>query len=165
LIIDAWRLIKKKYQNRAFDGYGAKRYGGRWNSIGVPLCYTSGSLALAALELLVNLEEEEVLNAYCSIPIKIPSELCRALDLLKLPSDWDYDPPAIATKAIGDKWVKDRTSLALRVPSSIIKEEFNYLINPEHPDIKKLIIGEPRPFDYHYKITRRIKKSGRGRSR
>lgn len=159
MIIDAWRLIKKKHLDQAFDGYGAKLHGGRWNGIGVPLCYTSSSLALAALEMLVNLEEEEALETYCAIPVKIPSGLCLFLDPRELPPDWDHDPPPLSTKAIGDKWIKDRTSLALQAPSSIVKEEFNYLINPEHPDVKKLIIGEPRPFD-HRKITGRIKKPG-----
>ena len=67
--ITSWRIVQAKHLNPAFDGEGARRFPGRWNHRGTPMIYTAGSLSLSAMEMLVNIEAEQVLNAYMSIPV------------------------------------------------------------------------------------------------
>jgi RES domain-containing protein len=139
----AWRIVKMKHAATAFSGEGARLYGGRWNSVGVSVVYTSGSKALAALESLVHLNPP-VIFKYVAIPIKFSDALVEKVSAL--PAEWTEEPPPSATKDIGDIWVKDARSAVLELPSVIIPGEPNYLLNPEHPEFKKIAIGEPVPF-------------------
>lgn len=145
----AFRIVKREFSATAFDGEGAKSSPGRWNSRGVPMVYTSESRSLAALEMLVNLEAEDLLaSAYVLIPAEIPDGVILAV-AGPLPRDWNAQPPSTVTRSIGDEWVAAGSSAALLVPSSVIPAERNYLINPLHPDFPRITIGpaEPFPFD------------------
>ena len=145
--INAWRIIKAQHAGRAFDGEGARLAGGRWNKIGIPMIYTADSVALAALEILLHLPKMELLKSkYLRIPVKFDSRLVRTLDLIDRPADWDILPPPESTQAIGTSWARKNTSVVLKVPSTIIREECNYLIHPLHPDFNKLTIGNPQEF-------------------
>jgi len=141
----AWRIVKEKHAATAFNGEGARLYGGRWNSAGARVVYTSGSKALAALESLVHLNPPVIFN-YVAIPVEFDDALVEKV--ASLPADWTEEPPPPSTKDIGDLWVKEARSAVLELPSVIIPSEPNYLLNPTHPDFKKIIIGKPGLFAF-----------------
>ena len=144
--VTAYRIVKPIHAGNAFDGEGARRYGGRWNNKGTPVVYLAGSLALAALELLVHLESEQILSDYVSIGVAFDSEQMILLPKNQYPEDWrDYPAPA-STRAIGDSWFRSKDSLILKIQSAIIPGEYNFLLNPLHRDFAKLSIGQPRSF-------------------
>src|SRR5262249_47048384 len=147
LMIQAWRILKEKHANTAFDGEGAWRFGGRWNSRGTRVVYTSANRSLATLENLVHLTPP-VAFRYVAIPVEFEETLVEAIAASRLPSDWTDEPPPPSTRRIGDLWVKQSRSVVLALPSVIISKELNYLLNPLHPDFKKLKIGKPEPFAF-----------------
>jgi RES domain-containing protein len=142
-MIIAWRIVGARYKDNAFSGEGARLHGGRWNSKGTTMVYTAGSLALASIEIVVNLPGPKLLEEFFRIPVHIPPNLIIDLPLDKLPGDWNSRPVSPAIRAIGDRWVKEKTSVALKVPSVVVPEEYNYLLNPVHPDFEKIAIGTP----------------------
>jgi RES domain-containing protein len=144
---EAWRIVKEKHAAAAFSGKGASEYGGRWNSRGVPVVYTSCTKALAALESLVHLNPS-VHFKYVAVRIKFDDTLVEILPAKSLPADWQTEPPPPSTKAIGDAWVRRPRSAVLALPSVIISGELNYLLNPAHPDFKRISIGKPDPFTF-----------------
>ena len=141
----AWRIVKAKHAATAFTGEGARLYGGRWNSAGVSLVYTSGSKALAALESLVHLNPP-VLFTYAAIPVEFDEALVEKA--AALPPGWRDSPAPPATRALGDLWAQEARSAVLELPSVIIPGECNYLLNPAHPGFQKIIIGRPEPFAF-----------------
>src|SRR5690606_17895245 len=130
----------------AFSGEGGLHVGGRWNSVGIPVVYTSGSLALAALEKLVHLSGHGVRDEY----IFCEAEISEAdIELLsELPSEWNAFPSAAKTQRIGDTWMKSGRSLALKVPSAIIPVEYNFLLNPRLIEWEKFVCRVPLPFAF-----------------
>jgi RES domain-containing protein len=148
----AWRVVKRKHKGDAFSGEGALKYGGRWNSIGTPVVYTSESLSLATLEILTGGISLQLLGSYVRIPVDFDVSLIESLDLAGLPRGWANYPPSTKTQRIGDNWAHESRSAVLRVPSVVIKEEFNYLINPFHRDFKKISIGVPEGFSFDKRL-------------
>ena len=140
-MIRAWRIVKTRYSADAFSGEGARLYGGRWNSSGIAMVYTSGSKSLATLELLVHLHNTSVLPSFSICPVDFDYSLVELLDPATLPRDWRQSPPPISLQTIGDDWISRGSPVVLRVPSVVIETEHNYLINPAHRDFKKLVIG------------------------
>ena len=143
---EAWRIIKEKRAATAFSGEGAAKTGGRWNSRGVSVVYTSSTKSLATLESLVHLNPP-VIFSYVAFPLKFNDALVEVFPLRKLPANWRTEPPPPSTKSIGDDWVKAARSAVLALPS-VITGETNYLLNPAHPDFKKITIGKPEPFAF-----------------
>src|SRR5947208_5084950 len=129
---EGWRIVKERHAATAFSGEGAARTGGRWNSRGVPVVYTSCTKALAALESLVHLNAP-VRFKYVGFRIKFEAALVETFLATALPADWQAEPPPPATKALGDAWVRESRSAVLALPSVIISDELNYLLNPAHP--------------------------------
>lgn len=148
-----YRICKTKYAATWFDGEGAFRYGGRWNSPGTRLLYTAGSLSLAALEMLVHLNDEEILFSYSYAEAKFDEKYVLPVeDFRKLPENWTASPAPPEIQKIGDNWVRSVESLILRVPTSFLPVEYNYLINLEHPDFKQLKLGEPQNFEFDERL-------------
>jgi RES domain-containing protein len=145
-MILAWRLIHKNRIDAAFSGEGARRNGGRWNSRGVRVVYAADSLALAALELMAHSVPYRALNNFVFFRVEISDKSIHVIDMKSLPKSWRYDPPPAAIKKIGDSWVKDGNSPVLQIPSAVIPVGFNFLINPDHPDCKKISFGKPINF-------------------
>ncbi len=143
---EVWQIVKEKYAATAFDGEGAKISGGRWNHDGVSMVYTSSTLSLAALELFVNLDSPAHMRLV-SIPAYIPEEDI-ILHTTALPEGWNTYPASNISKDIGTDWVEQRTSAVLQVPSVIIPSEFNYLLNPNHQNFKKITTGTPSVFSF-----------------
>ena len=142
----AWRIVKEKHAATAFDGEGARLHGGRWNSAGIRVVYTSSTKSLAALEILVHLLLP-VIPAFVAIPIQFEDKLVEAFRLEKLPAGWDAEPPSPASQRIGDDWVKTARSAVIALPS-ILTSETNYLLNPAHPDFRSIRIGKSEPFTF-----------------
>ena len=143
----AWRLTKARYLATAWDGEGARTSGGRWTSVGTAVVYTSATLSLALVETLVHVPSG-VLPAYTAVPIEFDDSLVVVVDAADLPPKWKDQPAPPETRAIGDSWVGSSTSALLRVPSVVVPSEFNYVVNPRHPDFGRIRIGAPMPFPF-----------------
>jgi RES domain-containing protein len=149
MALTAWRLIKEKHAKDAFDGEGAGRFGGRWNARGTPVVYLSSSLSLAALELFVHLTAEDARIRLSAIPVSIPNDLAiQELPINDLPEEWRSEPPPDACKVIGSEWAEANETALLKVPSVIVPHEFNYALNPRHPDFSRLNIHKAEPFGF-----------------
>ena len=152
----AWRIVKAMRAPQAFTGEGARRAGGRWNYPGTPMVYAAGSLALAALEVLVHLEGPQLLHSYVQIPVEFSQELCRRLDLDALPPDWAANPAPESTRSIGTEWCDSQESVVLAVPSVVVPDESVYLINPRHGGFPALQIGQPTSFRFDPRLITQL---------
>ncbi|RPI15335.1 MAG: RES domain-containing protein [Ignavibacteriae bacterium] len=136
-----YRLCLSKYAED-LTGSGAKTNGGRWNSIGNPVTYCSENRALTLLEFIVNLPFKLIQTDLVIVSIDLPDEiLIEEVQTRSLPVDWNTYPIINRTKEIGDDWIKKGTSLLLKVPSAIIPQEYNYLINPSNKEMEKVKIS------------------------
>lgn len=138
-----YRIASKPYSEwtSAISGYGAWRYGARWNSAGKWMLYTSDALTLAAWETLVHCDQRSFVHTRMVITMTVPDEAVLELHLGDLPQNWQDMPYSVSARAIGDAWLEENTSLGLRVPSVIFPDapEKNILINPKHPDFTELL--------------------------
>ncbi|MBI5327029.1 MAG: RES family NAD+ phosphorylase [Deltaproteobacteria bacterium] len=143
----AWRLIKETHIKDAFTGEGARLYGGRWNHRGIPAVYISESLSLSILEQFVHLgfEGKDIRFAY--IQVHIPQNV--RIDKVRahvLPADWRSEPAPNSTKEMGSGWLEAARFAVLKVPSVIVPVEYNYVLNPSHPDFKEIKISKSEPY-------------------
>ncbi len=122
-------------------------YGGRWTSVGRPAVYTSSTVALATLELLVHLDSSKPLSAYSLFEIGIPEALVVGIDVAALPDTWRDFPAPPELRAIGDAWLDGREAAVLQVLSAVTAVELNYLLNPEHLDFRRITIGPRQPHE------------------
>jgi len=144
-------MVKEKHVATAFSGEGAAKTGGRWNSRGVAVVYTSATCSLAALETLVHLNPQ-VSFKYRIIRIEFDQGLVERLTSPALPADWKLEPPPLSTRQRGDEWARALRSAILAVPSVIIPGEANYLLNPAHPDFRRIAIGQPADFAFDARL-------------
>jgi RES domain-containing protein len=144
---EAWRIVKEKHAATAFTGEGAAKVGGRWNSRGVAVVYTSGTKALAALENLVHLNPPVLFN-YVVIRIEFEEDLVARVALTDLPPDWRVEPPPASTRQFGDAWVRTGASAILALPSVIVSGEPNFLLNPAHAGFNRIARGKPEKFAF-----------------
>jgi RES domain-containing protein len=153
-LIRAWRLCKRSRAASAFDGRGAAQNPGRWNGSGIAVVYTAESRSLASLEVLVHTEDTQVLAAvnWAMIPVSIDESLIEILQAL--PVDWRQLPAPRSTREVGTRCVAESRSAVLRVPSIVMDGEFNYVLNPRHPDFSRLEIGEPLEFSFDPRLSR-----------
>jgi len=153
-MITAWRIVSANYKDKAFAGDGARIHGGRWNSKGVAVVYTADSLALASIEMIVNLPAPELLQKYVRISARISLDLVSELSEADVPEDWNSRPISPSTRTIGDRWAKKQRSAVLRVPSIVVPDEYNYLLNPSHPDFSQIKIGKPTIYYFGPRLTK-----------
>jgi RES domain-containing protein len=146
-----WRIVPAARAHDAFIGEGAKLYGGRWNSPGVSVVYGSQHKSLAALELLVHRDPRRP-NRFKAFFFQFAESLVETVPLRGLPEDWRQEPPPPSTQQLGDTWVRESRSAILAVPSIVIPEELNYLLNPVHPNFKKITIGKPQDFAFDARL-------------
>jgi RES domain-containing protein len=144
-MVKAWRIVKTEFAAGSFDGEGARRFGGRWNSVGVPMVYTAATISLAVLEMIVHIGDESVLPSYSTCEVGFDESLIKRIYTKTLPANWKNSPPPPELLAIGDAWIADETSAVLQVPSVLVETESSYLLNPRHKDFKKLRLGRPVP--------------------
>jgi RES domain-containing protein len=145
-MISAWRIVKARYAASAFEGEGARRSGGRWNSPGRRVIYASATASLAILEILVHLGSTKALAAWVLIECRFDDGLATALDPATLPPSWQRYPAPPDVQALGDLWIDGASSAVFSVPSVIVPHEKNYLLNPLHPDFPRIEILPPLPF-------------------
>jgi RES domain-containing protein len=143
--VTSWRITKARYSGEAFSGEGARVYGGRWNSIGNPLVYTSEHASLAVLELLVHLGSSRGLDNYVIIACSFDEGLVERIGVRKLPRNWAGSPALVDLQRMGDQWISEARSAVLEVPSAVLPIERNYLINPRHPDFSMIRFEDPEP--------------------
>ncbi len=142
-----WRLAKRKYA--AQNGEGARKYGGRWNPPGFPVIYTSESLALAALEALVHTDSDLLPDDLVIFSAQIPDTLSiQSLSSKKLPKNWKESPAPSALQSIGADWFHTSKTVALRVPSVVVSQEYNVLLNPIHSDFSRIQWEKVGPFQW-----------------
>jgi RES domain-containing protein len=120
---------------------GASLNPGRWNSQGTSMVYASSSRPMAALEMLVHISNRRVLPDVRLFGIEIPDELI--VELKSLPHNWDVFPYEASAAATGDRWVRANSSVALRVPSAVLTKEHNILLNPNHPEFRRVKAHKP----------------------
>ena len=147
-----WRIVKSRHASTAFDGEGARLYGGRWNSPGTRMVYTSSTISLAILEILVHLQEASLLSFYSLIAASFDDGFVERLDHSMLPDGWRAYQARSELQRIGDEWVRSQRSAVLEVPSVIVERESNYLLNPVHPDFSSVVIGESEPFTFDERL-------------
>jgi RES domain-containing protein len=158
-----YRVLRKKYASNPFDGEGAYRYGGRWSSPGVRLSYTSEHQSLALLEYFVHLDKDDPPADLVLAIADIPDDLTRErVEISQLPRDW-RDPAAPPDLArIGDAFVEQGDHCLLTVPSALAPHEHNLLLNPEHPEFRRIVVQKPEPLAYD---SRMFEKPGSRRKR
>jgi RES domain-containing protein len=150
-----YRLSKEKYSSD-LSGKGAELFGARWNSKGTPMLYTSQSQALAFAEVAIHLPMGIVPKNYFLISINIPdnSSILR-MDIKDLPADWRSNPHSNSTQNIGDQFVNELKYLILQVPSAVVPGDFNFLINPNHPQIQEVLIAQIEVFEFDSRFFKR----------
>ncbi len=152
--LTAWRIVKARHVLRAFDGEGARRLGGRWNSRGTPMVYAAGSQSLAVLEMLVHLDHAALMASYCLISITFPRAIMTTLEVSQWPADWNQRPTPLAVREVGDAWIAGAASAVLQVPSVVVPRESNFLFNPGHADFHKEVIGKAQPFVFDPRLKK-----------
>jgi len=149
-----WRICRRRYAAGAASGEGARLYGGRWNSRGVPMVYASTSLALAAVETFVNLEPNLQPKDLISTEGNIPDGLeISRVDLKTLPANW-RETRDESLRRFGDDWIRAGQTAALLVPSAAIRGEWNVLLNLAHGDFSKIRFRKPQPFEFDVRMFR-----------
>ena len=147
-MITAWRIVPQDWAHSAFDGEGARLYGGRWNSPGHAAVYLAASRALAALEVLVHLNPAMTALKYQMIEVSFPKTLVQEIDIEPLAAALISPCVQTATQHAGDAWLPEARAPVLQVSSSIITEEPNYVLNPKHPKFARIQIGASKPFAF-----------------
>ncbi|MEY3399161.1 MAG: hypothetical protein RL220_1755 [Bacteroidota bacterium] len=136
-----YRIEREKYLSTTLSGLGASLSAGfRWNSEHTRMVYTAESRALALLEVAVHLDlSEDLPKDRYIVEIEIPDKLkVQELTAADLPRQWNHHPPLRSTKDLGDQFINSHTSAVMKVPSALVPMEYNYLINPLHPDSTKI---------------------------
>jgi RES domain-containing protein len=151
----AWRVDSARRASQSFTGVGASLEGGRWNSAGVPAVYASEHLAMAAQERYVHMPKPLPRGLrLVKFPIRFGRVAVRRLRARELPVDWRAEPVPASTQALGDAWISSCETAILAVPSVLIPEETNFVLNPAHPDFRGLAIGAPEPFSFDPRLAR-----------
>ena len=147
-----YRLSKEKFA-KDLSGRGAEMVGGRWNSRGNAMLYTSQSIALCVTEIAVHVPLGILPKDYQLIRIEIPDE--DFLEVKRLPKDWQSFPHSNSTQMIGDKFLKENKFLVMKVPSATVQGEFNYLINTRHKDFGEIKILKIENFNFDERLFKR----------
>jgi RES domain-containing protein len=144
-VLTVWRLTTARRVKSAFSGEGARLYGGRWNPKGVPIVYVAQTQALAVLEMMV--QDEALAARYVMIPAQVPDAVAiERIEARSLPAGWRSMRHLETLRGIGAEWARSRRNAVLAVPSAVIPAETNFLLNPLHPDFRRIRIGKPAAF-------------------
>ena len=144
-----YRICLRQFADTAFSGAGAAANGGRWNSLGTRMVYTGCAASLVQLEYLVHADRTMNPPDLVLMRAEVPDGLVERLDV-GLADDWERHRDV--TRAIGDDWIAEARSVALRVPSAVSPGEFNLLLNPLHPDFAQVSVGAAEPFVFDVRL-------------
>jgi RES domain-containing protein len=151
-----FRLSKSKFAND-LSGKGAEKTGGRWNSKGTSVVYTSESRALCTTEIAVHTPLGNLPLEYMLVTIEIPDDVhIIGIPANKIPESWKSFPHPHSTQEIGDKFVQEGKSAVLKVPSAVVQGDFNYIFNPAHPDAVRIKIKSIEPFNFDDRLFRKL---------
>ena len=154
-----YRVLRKPYAKAPFDGEGAYRYGGRWSSPGTRLSYASEHESLAMLEYFVHLDADDPPTDLILASADIPDELDReSIDIGKLPGNWRETPAPAELAGYGDEFVQPAKCCLLLVPSALAPSENNWLINPLHPDFRKIEVRGTERLSYDARLFHRERR-------
>ena len=151
-----WRIATggKDHPANDLSGSGAERSGGRWNSPGIPAVYCSQHISLAALEVLAHLNATGLPYKRFIVEVSVPDEVwMRREQVRRFPDRWNDVPSPIGTRQVGDDWAKAHRSALILVPSVIVPEEFNVLLNPHHPDASRVRATILREWRFDVRLT------------
>jgi len=149
--LELWRITREAHA--ALDGEGARLYGARWTPRGTPAVYASSHLSLAALEYLVHIDAEDAPDDLVALRISVPDDATElAYEPSSLPADWRHTPPPPECQEIGGEWARGGEALLLRVPSVLVPEESNVLVNPLHADAAGVRATGSRPFSFDVRL-------------
>jgi RES domain-containing protein len=126
----------------------------------VPVAYAADSLALAALEVLVGVQRSALLAAYSVVAIRFDEHDVETIPRRELPSGWRRYPAPAELQRLGDRWVAEGRSFALRVPSAIIPTESNFLLNPAHAGFAEAALSPPAPFEFDPRLAALVRNEG-----
>lgn len=152
--LHVWRIIKRKHLETAFSGIGGLYAEGRWTRQGILAVYTAESLALACLEVFVHTESSKI--PLVALRAHLPRASVEAVDVEALPPDWQTAMAHRDLQAIGEDWFLSRRAPVLKVPSSIIPVEYNYILNPTHPDLR-FTLDPPITFKFDERLWKPLK--------
>jgi RES domain-containing protein len=148
MLVTAYRLVRRIRAKDAFSGEGSRLFGGRWTPKGLPAVYCSQHLSLCVLELRVNQDQFLAHEGYRYFTVTFPPALMESLSLTDTPRGWDWPRSSsirrTAAQRFGEKWLKEKRSMVLRVPSAVLPQEDNYILNPLHPDFASIKISVAR---------------------
>ncbi len=150
-----YRLTRKKFEHD-LSGKGAEIAGGRWNSKGVRILYTGENRALCTTEIAVHTPLGITPKGYVLQTIQLPKTRIKAVQLNALPKNWKVFPHIAQTKKVGDAFIQQNKYLILKVPSTVIQEEYNYLINPFHHEYLKVKILETVKFEFDKRLFEKL---------
>ena len=146
--MQVWRLTRLSRAATAFTGEGTRLIGSRWTHPGLLAVYTSESIALAVLEALVHMDIAQT-GPHVVIPADIPDDVAiETLDIAHLPENWHITPAPAVLRDFGSDWLKAQRTAVLVVPSAMVNDESNYILNPAHTDFAHIIIGTARSFAF-----------------
>ena len=148
-MIRVYRILRKRYAKTPFDGEGAYRYGGRWSSPGIRLAYASERLSLAMIEYFVHLDQDDPPPDLVVAAADVPDDVSRvSVSPSSLPTTWRLTPAPMELALIGDRFARRRREAILVVPSALAPSESNWLLNPDHPDFRRVRLRAPQSFEY-----------------
>ena len=139
------------FRYAAFNGRGSLLASGRWHWAGVPVIYTAESRALAALETLVHTRKDQIPTDYVLLEIEVDDNQVESIPESDLPLGW-RDPEPQGSRNFGDAWVHSQRSVALVVPSIVIPQERNLLVNANHPQFNQVRVSPPQPFWWDHRL-------------
>ncbi len=151
----AWRIVRASRAQTAFTGEGPWRFGGRWNSPGVRVVYVSEHQSTAAFEVFANRVPFILDEKYKAFYLQWPDGLTETFPIKKLPANWRITPASAETMEIGDRWVQERRSVVLALPSAISPADTNFLLNLGHRDFKRIRIDPPIDFAFDPRLLGR----------
>lgn len=147
-----YRLVRLPYAND-LSGNGSRLYGGRWNSEGKAMVYLASSRSLAVLECLAHVSPTNIPDDYYMVVIETPDDL-EELNISQLPPNWHQFPEQNILKQIGNAFLQRAQHLLLKVPSALVKQEYNYLMNPMHPLAASVKIIDKQPFNFDERLVK-----------
>lgn len=154
--MELYRVTRQKYQND-LSGNGAAINGGRWNELGHPALYAAGSRSLAILETLVHLRQPQPPTDYRAVVLYVPDTLPAVLMTERqLPDNWKQNE--IYTQQTGSQWLLAKVSLLLRIPSVIVRSEYNYLLNPTHELFAEIKVIDVEPIEFDTRFFQKLRE-------
>ena len=152
-----YRIVHRKYADAPYSGEGGLHASSRWSRRGRLVSYAAGTLALATLETLAGARRFARLQELVYVPAELDAEAVEPLSRERLPAGWDRRPPGAPSRRLGAEWLEANSSVALRVPSAMLPEGHNYVLNPSHSGFyKALSVHEARALNLDPRLTERF---------